>query len=167
VHLESGEEQEVLPWLKLTVELDPHNVEAFAFTAYWLRTRLGKVEEAEQFLRDGLRANSDSFEIYYELGQLYLRARANSKRAGTLFEIALRKWDQLEAGKDKEERDDVSLREILGGLTRVDEALGDYDGAIAAFQRLKTVSPQPESIQKQIDELQARRKAAADAVSPR
>ena len=37
--------------------------ETYTVTAYWLRERMGKVDEAEQFLREGLRENPDSYEF--------------------------------------------------------------------------------------------------------
>ena len=45
--------------------------ETYTVTAYWLRERMGKVDEAEKFLREGLRENPDSYEIMYELGRVY------------------------------------------------------------------------------------------------
>src|SRR6266566_9969848 len=45
-HLSGGNEREILPWLRLSAELDPQNVETYTVAAYWLR-RLGKVPEAE------------------------------------------------------------------------------------------------------------------------
>jgi len=46
-------------------------VDTYTVAAFWLRSKLGKVSEAEQFLREGLRANPDSDQILFALGQLY------------------------------------------------------------------------------------------------
>src|SRR5436190_4239734 len=35
-HLEHGKEREILPWLKLSAELDPERVETYTVAAYWL-----------------------------------------------------------------------------------------------------------------------------------
>src|ERR1051325_908016 len=56
-HLSHGQEREILPWLKLSADLDPQRVETYTVAAYWLRHRLGKVKEAEEVLREGLRNN--------------------------------------------------------------------------------------------------------------
>ena len=53
-HLEGGNEREILPWLRLSAELDPQRVETYTVAAYWLRA-VGKMVEAEHFLREGLR----------------------------------------------------------------------------------------------------------------
>jgi len=41
-------EREILPWLRLSAELDPQRVETYTVAAYWLRN-MGKIAEAEQF----------------------------------------------------------------------------------------------------------------------
>ena len=79
-HLEHGSERELLPWLRLSAKLDPQRVDTYTVASYWLRSRLGKVDEAEQFLREGLRSNPDSFEIYYELGRIYDEERKQPGR---------------------------------------------------------------------------------------
>src|SRR5438270_7198517 len=55
-HLSGGNEREILPWLRLSAELDPQRVDTYTVASYWLRN-MGKVTEAEHFLREGLRAN--------------------------------------------------------------------------------------------------------------
>src|SRR5260370_28350202 len=64
-HLEGGNEREILPWLRLSAELDPQRVETYTVAAYWLR-KLGDVAEAERFLRQGLPATPHSYEIPFE-----------------------------------------------------------------------------------------------------
>lgn len=79
-------EREILPWLKFSAKLDPNKIETYTVAAYWLRRTGGDIE-AEQFLREGLRANPGSAEIIFELG----RCRADAKdpeRARNLWELA-------------------------------------------------------------------------------
>ena len=73
--------REILPWLRLSAELDPHRVDTYTVAAYWLRERMNKVNDAEAFLRDGLRANPDSHEILFELGRLYAENNRDVPRA--------------------------------------------------------------------------------------
>src|SRR5437588_9986821 len=65
-HLQGGNEREILPWLRVSAELDPHRIDTYTVASYWLRSSLGKVDEAEQFLREGLRQNPGSYELWYE-----------------------------------------------------------------------------------------------------
>ena len=53
----SKEVREILPWLKLSAELDPENIKTYIVTAFWLRTKWTRFAEAEQVLREGLRHN--------------------------------------------------------------------------------------------------------------
>lgn len=156
-HLSGGGlEREVLPWLKLSAELDPQQVDTYVVAAYWLRSKLGKVAEAEAFLRDGLRANPDSHEILFELGRLFDQDRKDTARARNVWELALRKWAKNEA--DKPEPDKLMLDRILVNLARLEEREGNYRKALDYLRRLKTVSLFPELIERQIQELQLKLK---------
>jgi tetratricopeptide (TPR) repeat protein len=152
-HLRQGDEREILPWLRFSAELDPHRVETYTVAAYWLRDRLGKVNEAEEFLREGLRANPNDPAILNELARLYGRDRKDYTRARNVFVVALRRWQEIEGKKEKP--DLLLLEQILGNLASVEKQQGHLVQAIEYLRRLKTVSPRPEAIQKQIDELTA------------
>jgi tetratricopeptide (TPR) repeat protein len=152
VHLAGSEEQEMLPWLRISADLDPHQIEAFTTGAYWLE-RLNKIDDAEQFLREGLRSNRGSPELLYELGRLTFQYRKDMARAQTLFSVALRRWNEVE--KSKKEPDIALKRNILAGLAEVAMQQKRTDEAIEFFKQLKEVSPHPESVQKRIDELSA------------
>jgi tetratricopeptide (TPR) repeat protein len=146
-----GTEREILPWLKLSTELDPQQVETYITAAYWLRNKLGKVNEAEAFLRDGLKANPDSYEIVFELGRLHYENHHDAARARNLWDLACRKWQKTEAAKPTPDK--VTLDSILTSLARLEEREGNYAKAIEYSFQLKAVSPYPEMIDKQIEEL--------------
>ena len=122
-HLDSPSDQkEVLPWLRLAAELNPNAIDTYTVGAYWLWQRMGKVGEAEQFLREGLRANPGSFEVLFELGKLFEESRKDYVRARNLFTVALNKWQASESGKQY--RDELAYLEIVGHLARIEEAEG-------------------------------------------
>jgi tetratricopeptide (TPR) repeat protein len=150
-HLENGQEREILPWLRLSAELDPQRIDTYTVAAYWLRLRLGKVKEAEQFLREGLRNNPDSYEILFELGRLYYENYKDADRARNVWELALRKWNDREAGK--KEPDLFPLEQIALNLSRLEEAQGNFKRAIDLLELAKRASPHPQSLQEQIEEL--------------
>ena len=151
VHLEEGNEREILPWVRLAVELDPHNVDAYAVGAYWLR-RLGKAGEAEQFLREGQRNNPDSYEIYFELGR-QIEGQSQLDRARRLYELALRSWEKANLGQ--ETVDAVFYARIVGRLAHVEELAGNTAKAIEYFNLLLTASPNPAAVRAHIEELQS------------
>lgn len=154
-HLEGlGQAREILPWLRLAAELDPQRVETYTVTAYWLRERLNQVKEAESFLREGLRANPDSYEILFELGRLYAENDRDVPRARIVLELAVEKWLRQEASKVSP--DHVSYRQTLGQLAALEERAGNLERALAHYIRIYQVSPNPATVQKRIEELRAK-----------
>jgi tetratricopeptide (TPR) repeat protein len=143
--------KEIMPWLQISQELDPHRVDTYLVTAYWLRNRMHKVNEAEQFLRDGLRANPGNAAILFELGQLYFESRHDPAQARNLYLAALDSWAKENSGKP--EQDKFLFSHITGALAKLEEQQGDIPQAIGYLQLLEKVSPDPGQIQKQIDEL--------------
>ncbi len=160
-HLDKpGEAREILPWLRIAADLDPHKVETYTVAAYWLRQHLNKVDEAEQFLRAGWRANPDSCEILFELGRVFDENRRDFQRARNVWELALRKWQERSARNGTQ--DDFIPEQILTHLAQLEEREGDWQKAIAYLEKLKAVSPHSEVIQQQIEEL--KRNAVAPSV---
>lgn len=143
-HEHPGEEREILPWMRLAAALDPDNPVTYAATAYWLR-RMNKVKEAEQFLREGLRHLPGDPQILFELGQIHCDANNDPDKARNLWEAALRRWDEREA--PKEEPNVFLLNQILAQLAKLEEETGRTSQALKYLQRLKTISPYPESIE--------------------
>jgi tetratricopeptide (TPR) repeat protein len=151
-HLDKpGEAREILPWLRISAELDPQRIDTYTVAAYWLREHLGKVDEAEQFLREGLRANPSSYEILFELGRLYSENRHNPALARNLWELAMRRWYEQD---DADKEPDIDLFEqIVANLAHLEEEQGNLRDAIAYKEIEVEVSPVPEVIQQQIGEL--------------
>ena len=147
----SGEEREILPWLKLSADLDPERPETYIISSYWLRSRLGKVNEAEQFLREGLQTNPGNYEILLELGHIYYENRKDPGRARNVWELALRNWRQIEAAKA--EPNIFPYAQLLGNLATLEESQGNYSKAIDFLETLKQVSPHKDSLQKWILDL--------------
>jgi len=150
-HLEHGREKEILPWLKLSAEMDPHLIDTYTVAAYWLANHLHKVPEAEQFLRDGLRENPKSYEILFALGRIYYNQNHDTERARNVWELALRRWREQETGK--KEPDKIVFEEIVVNLGRLEEDQGSLSVAIKYYEEAKAVSPAPQNLQKQIDDL--------------
>ena len=122
--------------------------------SYWLRRRLGKADEAERFLRQGLRANPDSYEILFELGRLYYENRHDATRARNIWKLALQRWQQTEGVK--KEPDFVAYDKIPVDLAHLEQEAGNYAEAVKWFEATKVHSPHPDDIQRQIDALRAK-----------
>lgn len=153
-HLENGNEREILPWLKLSAELDPQRIDTYVVASYWLRNRLGKVSEAEQFLREGLRNNPNSYELLYEMGCLYNENDHALTRACRVWELAYRRWHEQEPGK--KDPDLIGLEKITIHLARLEEQTGNLDKAIEYLEAALKSSPNPDALRQQIAELKAK-----------
>jgi tetratricopeptide (TPR) repeat protein len=150
-HLEGEKAREMLPWLRISADLDPKRVETYIVAAYWLRRGLGKPDEAETFLREGLRANPDSYELLFELGRLAYEEHHDAARARNIMELAVRRWHQKE---DKEKEPDFkTLHDIATDLAALEQREGNYARAIEWLEISKAQSPNPDAVQVQINAL--------------
>jgi tetratricopeptide (TPR) repeat protein len=145
-------EQEVVPWLRISAELDPQNISTYTLAAFWLRTQLKRPDAAEAFLREGLRANPGSAEILLELGRIYLDHHKQPERARNVLELAFRRWEEQESRKS--EPDIFVRQQILGQLVVAERQLNHPQRVIELLRLLKPYSPTPAIIQQQIDELE-------------
>ncbi|MGP8198046.1 MAG: tetratricopeptide repeat protein [Limisphaerales bacterium] len=153
-HLQGVSAREILPWLKLSADMDPTRIDTYVTASYWLRTRLDKPREAEEFLREGLRANPDSYELLLELGRVYFYDEKNSRVARNIWELALDKWRrQLSAGQNPDLR---SQEEVLGELVRDDEQSGDLKQLLADLEELDKATPRNAVIEKEIQDVKAK-----------
>ena len=162
-HLQGKNEREILPWLRISAELDPQKIETYTVSAYWLRD-LGKVKEAEDFLREGLRINPDSYEILFELGRLCYENYHDPGRARNLWELGLRRWAEQEAaGKQP---DLFQLDQLAVSLARLEEKEGNLARAIELLGLARKASPHPEALQQQINELKQKLAAPPSSHAP-
>lgn len=153
-HLSGGREREILPWLRISASLDPHQIDTYSVAAYWLRRTLGKPDQAEAFLREGLRANPDSYEILYELGCVYYESYKDVARARNIWQLALEK---LELQKGKKDQDELAkfYHDILLRLARLEEDQGNYALAADYLEQIinRDAAPNPDVLRQQIIEL--------------
>ena len=164
-HLESGNEREILPWLRLAADLDPQKIETYTVGAFFLREHLGRTNEAEAFLREGLRNNPDSCEILFELGRLYHESSHDPDRARNVWELGVKKFLRLKPEEQKEGK--IVIDELLVNLARLEDEAGNFEQAINWFHAAQKVSPNPDALQLQIDAIQKKLAAPRPAPSPK
>jgi tetratricopeptide (TPR) repeat protein len=159
----SARVREILPWLKLSAELDPENIQTYLVTAFFLRTKMNKIPEAEQVLQEGLRNNPGDPQLLYELGRVYLENDHDVSRARNVWEAALKSLNRQIAGKTGSPGQDADNQFIFGELQRhlaqLEETAGNLNAAIGHWEQDKAVSPQPDDVQRRINEL--KQKAAS------
>lgn len=160
-HLKGQQVAEILPWMSLSAELDPHRIETYTVTSYFLRNYIGKLDDDKAFLHGGLRANPDSVELKYELGRLYFENYKDLPHAKNVWLGAVKSWYKVEGPKPEKtatgegERDTYMLGKIYDSLANVELLAGRTNEALAYFEQSKTNTPFPAKVQKRIDELRA------------
>ncbi|MGO8696939.1 MAG: tetratricopeptide repeat protein [Limisphaerales bacterium] len=146
---------EILPWLKLSTELDPKRVETYTVTAYWLR-RMDKIDESEQELREGLKENPGNPQLLFDLGRLFLESLHNPVGARNVWEAGLRNLAAL-PDKDSDQNKFVA-EQILGALAHQEEKEHHPNQAIAWLEQMKKVSTTPQAAQQWINELKGQKR---------
>jgi tetratricopeptide (TPR) repeat protein len=145
--------QEILPWLKLATDMNPQFVKAYRVGYYWLR-RLHKPAEARDFLFEGLRNNPSNAELLFDLGWLYQQDFHDTNRARNVWMAALRSWERQNASAKADPEAQLIYEETAMNLARLEENEGHWSQAIKYLKLVKQVSPHPDAIQKQIDEVE-------------
>jgi hypothetical protein len=148
---DGGEVREILPWLQISAELDPNRIETYMVTAYWLRKRMGKVDEAEHFLHEGLRANPGNPAILFELGRIYQEDRHETDRPRNIWTMAVTRLDELKTLRT--EQDDFMLFQLTLHLARLEESEGNLAQAVHWLERSKELSANHDLVEKQIEQL--------------
>jgi len=134
-HLHGNEEKELLPWLYYATRLNPRNKKAYALGGYWVGIRLKKPREAIQFLLDGLVNNPDSWEINETIGEVYLLAEKDCKKAITYLEKA----KQLGDGQNV---DKFEKRKIYTFLAKAYIETGNPKKADMLYKELRNYFPE-------------------------
>jgi tetratricopeptide (TPR) repeat protein len=145
--------REILPWLRIAAELDPNREETYVTGAYWLRKRLDRVDEAEAFIREGLRANPKSCALTFELARIHDENRQNPPKARNLYHLALRYWN--ESQRLAPEPDTFLLSQILAHLATLERREGNTERALEWLRELKKYSPNPAGIDQLIRDTEA------------
>jgi hypothetical protein len=153
--------REILPWLKLSADLDPDNVQTYTVTAFWLRIRMHKVAEAEAVLHEGLRNCPDSYDILFELGRLYDESYHDTGRARNVWNLAIRKWLNLDSDLQKDNR--IIFEQITTHLGKLEEDAGNLPDALNWYQAAQKVSAVPAVLQPRIDAVREKMRALIPA----
>jgi len=171
----SQDVREILPWLKLSADLDPDNVQTYTVTAFWLRQRMNNPAEADSVLHQGLQQCPGSYEIYYELGRLYYENYHDRERARNVWEQGVRLWLQLDPatprGKqpvtelvsdwlakpksltDVQEENELVMDQLTAHLGKLEDDAGNWQKALFWYQAAQRVSETPQSLQNLINRL--------------
>lgn len=138
LHAENKSEiREIMPWLELTMRINPDDLESQVVAAYWLWRHLERPDLAENVLLRAQRDNPYAFEIQIEKARLYLH-QANWPQAQAALNAALGFWEKT--GNPEEEADRLAKGEalmmralLLEADNRIADAIGDYKALLRLF----------------------------------
>ena len=129
-------EKEILPWLWAAVHCDPHNIEAWDVTAYWVADRLGRPFEGLKLLREGIRDNPYSFRLEFTRGQVLLHLLHKERAAFDAFLAAKRKWEyQQKHNPPQKKPDTLHYGHILVYLAVLSERRGQWRQAVRYYEQ--------------------------------
>jgi len=137
-HAEGKASIEIIPWLKLATDADPHNIDAWLVSAYWLETGLERPDLAEQALREAQRNNPDDYRILLERARLCIRT-GRFEQAANVLDASLKRWP---GGQDPRDRQSLlDKAELLSDRGFLDEMSGRTNRAVEAFKNVLAIFP--------------------------
>jgi len=137
LHTEGNAVAEILPWLKLATEADPHNVEAFLVMSFWVSTGLNRPDLAYRILADARLLNPQDYRIPQEQGCMAVREGRFDQSAIKLG-ATLSCWPAPLAPTDRQALlDKTQVLVLLGFLEEMNDrrpqAMMHFKNALAIF----------------------------------
>jgi tetratricopeptide (TPR) repeat protein len=137
-HLAGDQIGEILPWLRLSMSLDPHNIEAGLVAAHWVESGLARPDIAMEILSEMEAANPRSYMAQVGKGRLYAKL-GDRDHTRLAFSRALKLWPSDEDPEDRGVL--LNKREILVHLSVLKELEGDLEGAIMDLKQIVVMFP--------------------------
>ena len=162
MHLAGSDVKEMLPWLWLSLKIDPDNIETRRVAAFWLVQELGRPDLARQVLKEAVRAHPYDYQVELDLGRLALREgrREDARRA---FAAALAFWPKRQ-GVD-EELAVFERADLLTYMALLDEIDGKPGEAAARLEEVHALCPKRAGIADRAGDLRASRPPAVPAAT--
>lgn len=151
--MEHGDTREMLPWYRLTTYLNPRFPKAYVIGAFIAASYGGKVGQAEEFLREGLRMNPESIEVKEALGRFLLHRRQKPTDAKPLFVQAIK---MSETKTDLSDDETVAVRSAYSNLALLEwKSSQDVPAALAICREGLERFPKYAALERIQRELQA------------
>lgn len=142
LHTEGYSLSEIMPWMRLTTQLDPQKVEAYLTMAYLLK-RLRRLSTAERVLLEAQSANPHDHRILEERARLAFQLGLDDK-AARLLEVGIRLWPGPLDRDDPEAALELARMYSLRALLH--EMRGEVQAALDDFRHALEYMPQNEAL---------------------
>lgn len=151
-HAEGSQNLELLPWLQMAMQADPHNVDTCLMTAFWLATGVRRPDLAIQVLAEAQRNNPHDYRIPQEQGRMAIHE--GQLAAGLRkMEAALTRWPNGSSAEDRQALLDKA--EILTLLGFLYEDAGLREKASDSYKNTLAIFPQRAYIRNRLAVLEA------------
>lgn len=139
VHLQGQDIKEIMPWLRLAMQMNPDNKDVYLVAAFWLAHEARRPDLAMTILDEAQRHVPHCYEVQIEKGRLFL-AQENRQAAKRAFDAGLAFWEH----QDHDNLEDASYEKARLLLYRalVCEADGETGEAIRSLEGILVLFPE-------------------------
>ncbi len=151
-HAEGKDTAEIIPWLELATRADPHNVEAFLVTSFWLDVGLNRPDLADRVLKEAQRLNPRDYRVMLERGRFDIKS-GQFTHAASMLDVALSLWPSTLDPADRQSLLDKAEMHTYRAFLH--ELGGRKPDAIAQFKNALEIFPERNYIRDRIAELES------------
>ena len=146
-HIARNNIEEIMPWLWLSIKMNPQNIETYLVTSFWLANSAKKPEVALEVLNEAQLNNPYNYQIQIAKGRIYLK-QGDLDAAQNAFDAALVFWtktaDQLNEYENMDRAEALLYRGLLA------EYNNDTTLAVCSYKEILTHFPNRISLKKRI-----------------
>lgn len=133
-HTISQNPEELLPWFRVAILSNPHNIRAYRGAAFFLSSYLHRPERALEVIQDGLRFNPESPELSMVLGRLHFYAFKRPHIALKHFRRVAAMWENEKQTRTWSAEETFSVLQSYAHIAYCYKRLGDIPKALEACQ---------------------------------
>jgi hypothetical protein len=152
LHIAGSNVKEMMPWLWVAIEMDPHNVDLYLVAAFWLAGDGNRPDLADEILRLGQCEIPFSYQIQLERGRIGLK-HGNLAAAKGAFDAGLAFWPGKDDPNSQGTRADRASLLLYRALLH--EADGERPEAIVQLREILKMFPERKSLESRIRTLEA------------
>lgn len=151
LHIEHNNIKEIMPWLWLSIKMNPQNIETYLVTSFWLANAAKKTDLALHVLKEAQLNNPYNYQVQIEIGRIYLR-QGDLQNAKHAFDTALVFWDKTADQTNEYQNMDRAEALLYRGL------LAEYDNnttlALKLYKEILTHFPNRSAIKNRISTIE-------------
>ena len=147
VHTHGYHVSEIMPWLRFATDMDPHNVEAYLTTAYWLGDAIKRPDLESRILLEAESNNPGDYRILSARGRMFF-AEHDDAKAAALLDAGIRMWPSQQDPKDDETR--LELSEMLSYRAFLYEVNGNRKQSLEMFRRALSLFPRNQGLARRV-----------------